>query len=270
MCVTTGTRPLLHANRHRLRHAGLRAEVRFGRHAIVVGEVGPRGRATSTTWITSSVSREVRRLVIETRRHAPRALAQPVRNQRAHARDLVGRGAPIGVADDVDPRGVEADVAADVHRETGHGERAHLLRDVERSAAVGVEDLGGHALREHVHRGRQRVGRRVTMNVDEAGRHEQAARVDRAWPRWPSSRSPIAAMKPFANPDIGVVARVAAAVDHRAVANDDVERLRLGMSDSPGQQRKKDESRAYDLRYITLARSTRWDSSTRPDAPAKK
>ena len=122
--------------------------------------------------------RKVRRLVVETGRHAPRALAQPVRNQRAHARDLVGGRASIGVADDVDPGGVEADVAADVHRETGHGQRAHLLRDVERSAAVGVEDLGGHALREHVDRGRQRIRRRMTMNVDEAGRHEQAARID--------------------------------------------------------------------------------------------
>ena len=41
---------------------------------------------------------------------------------------------------------------------------AHLLRDVERPAAVGVEDLGGHALREHVDGGRQ--ARRPTRDCE--------------------------------------------------------------------------------------------------------
>ena len=89
-----------------------------------------------------------------------------------------GRRTPIGVADHGLPDRVEADVAADVDREPGAAERLHLLREVERPAAVGVEDLGGHALRQHVDGGRQRVGRRVTVDVDEAGRDEQPARVD--------------------------------------------------------------------------------------------
>jgi hypothetical protein len=80
-------------------------------------------------------------------------------NQRAHLLDLGRRRSLIRVAVHGLPRGVETDVAADVHGQAGRGERLHLLRQIERPVAVGVEDLGGHALCQHVHRRRQRVRR---------------------------------------------------------------------------------------------------------------
>ena len=80
------------------------------------------------------------------------------------------------------------------------GQRGQLLRDVERTAAVGVEDLGRHALGEHVDGGRQRVRRRVAVDVDEAGRDEQPARVDLLARPCPADRSPIATMCPLRMP----------------------------------------------------------------------
>ena len=65
--------------------------------------------------------------------------------------------------------------------------RRMMLSDIEQkekalhdltAATVGVEDLGGDALRQHVDRGRQGVWHGVAVDVDEAGSDKQPARVD--------------------------------------------------------------------------------------------
>ena len=51
--------------------------------------------------------------------------------------------------------------------------------------------------------------------------------------------------------DVGVITRIAAAVDNRAVANDDVEGLLLPVGDAGGEQQQQKNS-LHKPRYITL------------------
>jgi hypothetical protein len=62
---------------------------------------------------------------------------------------------PIGGSHHGLPGGIEPNERADVDCEPALGETRQLLRDVERSAAVGIENLGRDALRQHVRRARR-------------------------------------------------------------------------------------------------------------------
>ena len=229
-------------NGDRLGDAHLRAVVRFGRDAIVISEVGAR-RPRHVDHLDDFLGAgKVARLVVESGRHAPRALLQPIGDERAHLLDLGRRWALVGVAVHRLPRRVEPNVAADVHRQAGSGQRRHLLRDVERAVAIGVEDLSRDALRQHVHRRRQRVRRRVAVDVDEAGGDEQPTRVD-VRGRRRGGKVANRGDEAVADTDIAVVARIAAAVDDGAVADDDVEAWRLGLNVA---NRQADEARSRD------------------------
>src|SRR5882672_490750 len=107
----------------------------------------------------------------------PIVLAESLDDERAHLLDVVGSCAAIRRSHHVRPRGVETDVAADIDGESCCARARELLREVRRAAAVGVDDLGGHALREHVLRCGQRCRRRVAVDVDEAGRDVEAGDV---------------------------------------------------------------------------------------------
>ena len=107
--------------------------------------------ATSTILDHFLGAGEVARLVVEARRHAPRALVEARGDHRSHPFNLFRRRSAIDVADHRLPDRVEADVAAEVH---GQSRRRHARSSaaatIERSAAIGVEDLRRHALRQHV------------------------------------------------------------------------------------------------------------------------
>ena len=88
---------------------------------------------------------------------------------------------------------------------------------------------------------RQRIGRRVTVNVDEAGRDEHPARVDLIRRR-PGRRSPIATMQSVPDRDVGVESRIAAAVEDGAVPDDRVERRGLPVGHRAGRENEEDQS----------------------------
>ena len=164
----------------RLGDADPRAEVRLRRQAIVIREVRApvfaparrRGRLPRPGRSTPACSRVRRR-----RPRRPRS--SPLDDQRAHALDLLRRRAPIGGAHHLRPDAVEPDVGADVERQAAGAGARELLRQsrtlpppsgfkisvvtpcVSMFSAVG-----------------KRIGRRVAVDVDEAGRHVQAGRVD--------------------------------------------------------------------------------------------
>ena len=94
------------------------------------------------------------------------------------------------------------------------------------TAAVGIQDLGRHALREHVLGGRQRVRNSVAVDVDEARRDVQAGRVDfgqRGRMRQIADRRDAVA----GDRDVGLIGRHARAVEERAMPDDDVELRRI-------------------------------------------
>ena len=126
------------------------------------------------------------------------------------------------------PRGVEADVAADVDGESRCARARELLREVRRACAVWVDDLGGHALREHVLRCGQRCRRRVAVDVDEAGRDVEAGDVEVE--RRPLLRQIADARDEAAGDrDVRADARQSGSVEHGAVAQDDIERGSWGL-----------------------------------------
>ena len=94
---------------------------------------------------------------------------------------------PIGETDDLRPHAVEPDVGADVDREAALDRRGQLAVDVDRTGAVRVQDLGGHALGEHVGRRHQAVPPRPRP----ARRPATAGtpRWRRSMHRWPASAS---------------------------------------------------------------------------------
>jgi hypothetical protein len=209
----------LAADGDRLGHADLRAEVRLRRQAIVVREIGP----PRDRWFDDADDlfhlRVIRRLVVEARGHAPGPVLEARDDQPPHRRDIgVGRAA-IRRSDDRGPDAVEADVGADVDRQPGARGIGELLGDVGEAAAIGVDDFGGDPLCEHVLGGRQRIGGRVAVDVDEPGRNVEAARVD-------VDRRPLvfeigdADDEAVRDRHVGRVTCDAGAVDDGAVAND--------------------------------------------------
>ena len=100
---------------------------------------------------------------------------------------------------------------------------AHLPLEINGRLAVRVDDFRRHALREHVDGRRQRVGGRVTVNVDKSRRDVQAAGLDF---RCGVRRAKITDGNdvPAADTDIRGEAGATRSVDHGAMSNDDVER----------------------------------------------
>src|SRR5262249_15355169 len=95
-----------------------------------------------------------------------------------------------------------------------------LPGDVRRAGAVGIHYLRRHALRQHVFGGRDRVGRRVTVNVDESRRDEEIGGVDLG--RRARAREIADARDETAHdPDVRSIAWQASPVNDGATANDD-------------------------------------------------
>ena len=144
----------------------------------------------------------------------------------AHPLNLFWRWAAIDAADHLLPDRVKANVAADVHGETRLRQPRHLPRDVQWTIPIRVEDLRRHTLHQHVDGRRQRVGRGVAVDVDEAGSDHQAFRVDR-FPGEAAGQIADRDDEAVADADVGHKARIAAAVYDGAAAEDDVEGRRL-------------------------------------------
>ena len=233
------------ADRDRLADADARAEVRLGREPVVIGEVRARPARRLNHGDDFIDAREVPGLVVESRGHPPRALRHAGRDETTHSLNVVGGRTSIHVADHALPRAVEADVAADVNGQAGSAECGHLLRDIERRTAIRVDDLCRHALRKHVDRGRQRVGRGVAMYVDEARRHVEAARVDVRRGRCGTEVADGDDV-PASNSDVGAESCAARSVEHSAVSNNDVERVdgarRLRLRRGNNQERDQDRT----------------------------
>ena len=179
---------------------------------------------------------EVSRLVVEARRHAPRARLQTGSDEVAHARDFVRGWTPVVEADHLGPHAVEADVGAHVHGQAARHGRRQLLADVERAGAIGIENLGRDALREHVRGRHEPVGGGVAVNVDEAGGHKQPRGIDLGDG---AGTGQIADPRdgPAGDADVSLVARRPGAVDDRSMTDDDViRRGRLGPAGRSGRR----------------------------------
>jgi hypothetical protein len=210
----------------RLADAGLRAVVRLWRQAIVIREIrAPVFRRLDNADDLLDLG-EVRRLIVETGGDAPGAGLEPTHDDRAHALDLVRRRAPVGGAHYLRPGAVEPDVGADIERQARGAGARELLRQVDTSAAVGVQDFRRDSLREHVLSGRQCIDRRVAMDIDEAWRHEQARRVD-FLRRARVAEVAHARDEPVRNPHVRPIAGKAGAINDSAAADDQIEPRRL-------------------------------------------
>ena len=209
--------------RHRqcLGHADLRTEARLGRQAIVVGEERPPGpRHVDDPGHLFSL-RIVRRLVVEAGRHAVGPGFQSLLEQVAHAEGVVGRGPAVGRAHHLRPHGVEANRRGHIQRQRRLAQRAVLADKVDFAAAIGIDELGRHALRQHVHRRPESGHAGVRVDVDEAGRHKQPACLDDPGRRL-SAQVAHLTNDAAHHPDIGPHAGSPGAVDHRAAPDDEV------------------------------------------------
>ena len=144
----------------------------------MVREVGPKELRGAHDRDHLVGCREVSRFVVESSRYAEGAGLQPRDDERAHLLDLFVRRSPVVGTNDLGPHAVETNVGARVHGETGARELSELFVDVERTAAVSVEDLRRDALHEHVRCPPETARRRMAVQVDEAGRHIETAYVE--------------------------------------------------------------------------------------------
>ena len=221
-----------------LGHRGYRAEPRFRRQAVVVGEGGAPFACHPDHRDHVFGRGEVRRLVVEPGRHAPGAGGETGGDQLAHPRRLRSRRPAIGQADHLGPHAVEPDVGAEVHRQAARRRAVELRRQVERSAAIGVHDLGRHPLGQHVGGGDEALRRGVAVDVDETGCDEQASGVDVDV----GSR-----VRQAADPDnrsagdrhVGLVARRSGTVDDGAVTDDHVVAIGRGLRRGSGRRRRQ-------------------------------
>ncbi len=206
-----------------------------------------------------------RTAALESRDQPPRALAHRSRDQVRHLRDLLRRGRSRVVAEHHAPHLLAGDVRDGVHRDALPLEPIEVLGERRPVDAWPVARLGRksvprrrrRALAGDVERDalpdlalRRAVGQQrhlgVRVEVDEAGRDDQARRIDR-----PSRR--LAVERPdrgdaiAANADVRPNGRAAGAVQHLPAANDDVERRRLsrrGRADGGENDREKKQTRA--------------------------
>ena len=220
-----------------LGNAGAGAVALLGRQALVVLEARAprRGGAQHRDYFFGS--REVGGTVIEPAGDAEGAATQVVDHERTHALELRWRRAAIAFAHHRGPHAVEADISAEVLGEPVFREGLELPGDIELALPVGVDDLGGDTLLEHVLRSGDRARHRVTVDIDEARRDEQTAGVDlqscgRAR-QVADARDVIRA-----DADIGHALRRAAAIQHGAVADDHLIVGRIG-GNCAGRRRSK-------------------------------
>ncbi len=104
------------------------------------------------------------------------------------------------------------------------------MHDVDSPSAIGIEDLGGDTLREHVFRGRQSRRRGVAVNVDETGGDEKSRDVEVQHTLAPGEIANFGDISiPYAQ--VGLIGLEAGAVENRPVTHDRVVRdLLCGLS----------------------------------------
>ena len=216
-----GDHPRRPADRQRLAHALERAVILLRPQPLVVGEDGApaaRGGQYAHHLVRIGV---IARLVIQPGRDAPGARRQVAVNQPPHRRDLRRARPPVLIAYGGLPDGVETDHEAEVFRQPLCTEGGELAGNIGRPAAVGVADLGRDALGEHVDGGGHRVGLSVAVNVDEPRRDRHSLRLDHHRRlrvlEVTNRRDPVRDDADIADPR-----GQAAAVDEKAVADDDV------------------------------------------------
>jgi hypothetical protein len=166
--------------------------------------------------------------VIQAARQAERAGTHPVADEADHPRQLRRRGIAVGHAENLAPHRAVRDHQADVQADAVALVAGALGGEVDRTAAVRIDEHGGDALGQHwlamlQVRGRQaRAG--VGMDVDEARRHEPARDVEHRRRR---RRAEIADRGDAVggDADVGAPRRGTAAIEHLAAAEQDVEAL---------------------------------------------
>jgi hypothetical protein len=171
-------------------------------------------------------------LVVEPGRDAPGAFLETGDDDLLHLHDVIGGRRSIGQPLHLRPRGIEADVAPEIDRQTLAVVPRQLIAQVGRAAAVGIDDFARHSLRQHVLGSRHGRLRGMTVDVDEARRDEEPRHIElegRVLFRQIADAGDGAA----GDRDVGPDSRQTRSIEHRAVAQDDVEprgrrRLRRG------------------------------------------
>ncbi|OLB63586.1 MAG: hypothetical protein AUI11_00790 [Acidobacteria bacterium 13_2_20CM_2_66_4] len=197
--------------------------------------------------------------VIEARRQTDSAGFHPVLRERDHLRELVRARRAIGHAEHLAPNRSMRHVQRDVDADAALLVADPLRPQVHRSAAVRVERDGRDALRDQLPRILQRVRqtvRRVRMDVDEARRDRQPARIDDARRRRVAEPSHVDNPR-AADSDVGGQPRIAAAVEHAAALDQHV--IRLGCLSGQGSRDReaRNRTRAKSMvhaRYVTRRR----------------
>ena len=133
---------------------------------------------------------------------------------------------PITSRPDRAVRHEQPDVGADALLLVGGA----LRGEVDRPAAVGIDEHGGEALREQRLPVLQLFGREaaagVRVDVDEARRDVAIGGVDHGLRRGVAAATPSRAMRSPRDADVGAIPGIAGAVEDAPVADQDVELLR--------------------------------------------
>ena len=196
--------------------------------------------------------RESPRHVLQRCAHPESALLHRLRHQRFHLIDFSGGGGALRLADHVAPQAARADKRADVERgavalepREVFAERAEVERHLEavelrlrgfrerivqrRDRRSFAGDLGGDALGDLA--GGARVGQHVELrlaeHVDEARRDDEVGGIDaglRLAAIEPADRGDAIA----GDADVGAIPRRAAAIDHAAIGDQQIERVNSG------------------------------------------
>ena len=201
--------------------AGLVAHVRDVDAAHAAGDLGQ---------LDDLVGRRERaRHVEQARAQAERALFHALPHQPAHPLELLGGRGAIGTAHHLAADGTLADESGKIRRDARGGDslEERLQRHVR--TAVRPLDQRRHALPHVVVGGRdlEDPAPRVRVNVDEAGRHDQAAHVDHARRGLGDERGD-AGDGVALDGDVGSIPWAAGAVDDPAVSEHQIVGGRLG------------------------------------------
>ena len=127
----------------------------------MIGEDGAPGFRHAHDAFDFTLGREIAGLVVEARGNTPRTLLEAMPHHPPHPLDRFGRRPGIGRAHHLSPDAVEADVGAHVQGEARARVAAELRVEVGGAGAVGVQDLGGDPLGEHVLGAQKAFGCRV-------------------------------------------------------------------------------------------------------------
>jgi len=204
-----------------LLHSSKAAVVRFRGEPVMIGKIrSPRGSGFHHRDRLFR-AREIAGLVVEAGRYSPCALLEIGSEQGTHPLDFGSGGAAVFLTHDRGPYDIEADVGSHVHGHARGAESLHLHGEVSTTGAIGVGDLRGDTLGQHIHRSGHACRAHVAVEVDKSRRHDQSFDIEVDGSLL-AGQVADAMDESVTDGDIRTIQLRAGPIDHSAVSQEDI------------------------------------------------